>query len=115
MATLTSRLSRETHSGTLLSKELGASERLASVCQACLASPFEVPFRRTDLWPTALGLSALHIHGPESGPFVGRHLRLSWESIRWGMAGNTAINHSFIQCVYSHLHMPHTLPGGSRF
>lgn len=43
MATLTLQLSREIHSGTLLSEISGASERLASVCQACLASSLMFP------------------------------------------------------------------------
>lgn len=58
MAALTSQLRREIHSGTWLSEASGASGRLASVCQACLASalmfPLEEPNRGQQRWARGL-------------------------------------------------------------
>jgi hypothetical protein len=54
MATLTSWLRREIHSGTLLSVASGGSEKLAPVCQV-YSPPFDVSFRRTEPWPTVPG------------------------------------------------------------
>lgn len=54
MAALTSQLGGEIHSGTSLSQASGASGRLASVCQASLASPLmfplEEPIRGQQRW-----------------------------------------------------------------
>lgn len=100
MATLTSWLSRETHSGTLLSKQLGASERLASVCQACLAPPLKFPSEELicghQLWGWVL-----------STPMVLR-VALSWRGIyispgrasdgEW-LAIQPSIIHSLTACI----------------
>lgn len=74
MATLTLQLRREIHSGTLLSEVSGVRERLASVCQACLASPLmfssEEPNHGQQHWVWGLCI-AIEV----SVPFRGRHLQ----------------------------------------